>query len=80
MDIEAGMDNIEKFDLRLYAFFGERLAKLQESLEFEEQRRVNSRSIQIAIWGIVLTAIFGLISAITGVIQVLASFGIFGEF
>lgn len=50
------------------------MAKLQERLEFEEQRRFDSTGIQIAIWGIVLSAIFGLVSAITGIMQVWASF------
>ena len=63
-----------KFDLQLYPFFGERLAKIQERLESTENRRTNSRGIQIAIWGIVLAATFGLVSAITGVLQVYASF------
>ncbi|KAI4161834.1 MAG: hypothetical protein LQ342_004525 [Letrouitia transgressa] len=69
VDIEAGMGHEEKFDLRLYPFFGERLAKIQERLESAEHRRTNSRGLQIAIWGIVLTASFGLVSAITGVMQ-----------
>lgn len=68
------MGHEEKFDLRLYPFFGERLAKIQERLESAEHRRTNSRGLQIAIWGIVLTASFGLVSAITGVMQVYASF------
>lgn len=74
VDIESGMGFDEKFDLRLYPFFGERLAKIQERLESEEQRRTNSFGFRIAIWGIVLTALFGLVSAITGIMQVWASF------
>ena len=67
------MDSTERFDLRMYPFFGERLAKLQERLESEEQRRANSTGFQIALWGIVLSALFGLVSAITGIMQVWAS-------
>lgn len=74
VDIEAGMGNHEKFDLRLYPFFGERLAKIQERLELAETRRFNSRGIQVAIWSIVLAACFGLVSAVTGIMQVYASF------
>ncbi|KAL8716474.1 MAG: hypothetical protein Q9225_006201, partial [Loekoesia sp. 1 TL-2023] len=69
VDIEARMGHEKKFDLRLYPYFGERLAKIQDRLESVEHRRTNSRGIRIAIWGIVLTAAFGLISAITGIMQ-----------
>jgi len=74
VDIEAGMGHDEKFDLRTYPVFGERLAKIQERLEFVEQRRGESFAFKIAIWGIVLSAVFGLVSAITGIMQVWASF------
>ncbi|MCJ1327365.1 hypothetical protein MMC10_004034 [Thelotrema lepadinum] len=74
VDLETGIGHHEKFDLRTYPMFGERLAKIQDRLEAEELRRSNSRGIKTAIWGIVLTAIFGLMSAITGVMQVWASF------
>ena len=74
VDIEAGMGVDEKFDLWLYPFLGERLARIQERLESAENRHTNSRGLQIAVWGIFLTAAFGLVSAITGILQVYASF------
>jgi len=73
VDVEGGMGYLDKFDLQTYPIFGERLAKIQERLESEENRRANSFGFRIAIWGIVLTAIFGLISAITGILQVWTS-------
>ncbi len=73
IDIEANMGHDQKYDLRAYPVFGERLAKIQERLETEEHRRGSSRGFKIAIWGIVLTAMFGLISAATGTIAMWAS-------
>jgi hypothetical protein len=73
IDIEANMGHDGKFDLRKYQVFGERLAKIQERLEAEEYRRGTSRGFKTAIWGIVLTAIFGLVSAATGTVAMWAS-------
>lgn len=73
IDIEANMGYDEKYDLRTYRVFGERLAKIQERLEMEEQRRGNTVAFTIAIWGIALTAFFGLVSAVTGLVSMWAS-------
>jgi hypothetical protein len=73
IDIEANMGHNDKYDLRTYPVFGERLAKIQERLEAEEHRRGTSRGFKTAIWGIVLTAIFGLVSAATGTVAMWAS-------
>jgi hypothetical protein len=73
IDIEANMGHDDKYDLRKYTIFGERLARIQERLEAEELRRGNSRGINTAIWGIVLTAFFGLVSAATGTVSMWAS-------
>jgi hypothetical protein len=73
IDIEANMGHNDKYDLRKYMIFGERLARIQERLEAEESRRGNSRGINAAIWGIVLTALFGLVSAATGMVSMWAS-------
>jgi hypothetical protein len=73
VDIEGGMGYDEKFDLRSYPVFGERLMKIQERLEAVEHRSWESLGFRIAVWGIVLSAVFGLISAITGIMQVWAS-------
>ena len=74
-EVDIGVRPIyrEKFDLRLYPF-AERLSRIQERLELVEHRRTNERGYQVAIWGILLTATFGLVSAITGIIQAYASF------
>lgn len=73
VDIEASMGYEDKYDLRTYQIFGERLAKIQERFEIEEQRKGNTLSITIAIWGIALTALFGLVSAVTGLVSTWAS-------
>lgn len=69
VDIEANMGYHDKFDLTTYTYFGGRLAKIQERLEVEEQRRGTSTGFKIAMWGIILTASFGLISVIFGAVQ-----------
>jgi len=74
IDVEANMWHDDKFNLESYPIFGERLAKIQERLEAVQTRKGVSLGFHIAIWGIVLTALFGLISAITGIMQVWASF------
>lgn len=68
------MGHDEKVDLRIHPVLRERLANIQERLESEEHRRTNSYGFKIAMWGIMLTATFGLVSAITGIVQVYASF------
>ena len=73
VDIEASMGHDEKFNLQSYPIFGERLVKIQERLEAVQNRRGVSFGFKIAIWGIVLTALFGLVSAITGILQVWAA-------
>lgn len=74
VDIEVSMAHHEKYDLRSYPVFGERLAKIQERLEAMEHRNSETRALTVAVWGIVFGAFFGLISAITGIMQVWASF------
>jgi hypothetical protein len=74
VDIEASMGHEKEYDLRTYPVFGERLSKIQERLEAVQNRRGTSLGIKVAIWGIVFTAAFGMISAITGIMQVWASF------
>ncbi len=74
VDIEASMGHDEKFNLQSYPIFGERLAKIQERLEAVQSRRGASRGFKVAIWGIIFTALFGFISAVTGIMQVWASF------
>ena len=73
VDIEANLGHDEKYNLKTYPVFGERLAKIQERLETVQSRRGVTLGFKIALWGIVLTASFGLISAITGIMQVWAS-------
>jgi hypothetical protein len=73
IDIEANMGHDDKYDLRKNKVFAKRLARIQERLEAEESRRGNSRGINAAIWGIVLTAFFGLVSAATGTVSMWAS-------
>jgi hypothetical protein len=72
VDLEASMGQVNKFDLRTYPFFAGRLAKIQERLEVEEQRKTNTTAFKIALWGILLTAFFGLVSAVTGLVQMWA--------
>ena len=45
----------------------------EEEIDVEAAMLPDFRGLQVAIWGIVLTAVFGLVSAITGVLQVWAS-------
>jgi hypothetical protein len=73
VDIEAKMSLDEKLNLSTYPIFGERLFKIQMRLEAVQTRRGASRGFQIAIYGILLTAFFGLVSAITGIMQVRAT-------
>jgi hypothetical protein len=68
------MGHDEKYDLRTYPLFGERLAKIQERLEAIEHRTWDSMGFKIAVWGIVVSAIFGLVSAVTGIMQVYSAF------
>lgn len=75
VDLEAGpgdLRNEEKYNLRKYPIFGVRLAKIQDRLEVEEQQKTNTTAFMIAVWGIVLTALFGLISAVTGIVSMWA--------
>lgn len=73
IDIEAGMNHVNKFNLGTYQIFGERLSKIQERLEIEERRRGGLTVITVALWGIALTALFGLVSAATGIVSMWAS-------
>ena len=59
----------ELHDLKDYPFFGARLDRIQKEATRREAARSGKRTIQIALWGIVLTALFGLLSFITGAVS-----------
>jgi len=73
IDIKANMRHDNKYNLRAYPVFGKRLAKIQKKREAEEHGRGTSRGFKTAIRGIVLTAIFGLVSAATATVAMWAS-------
>lgn len=89
VDIEAHIDrqiNEDKqFHLSSYPFYAERLEKIQDRYNevkpstlkqwwYDRRRREEWAALMVALVVFVLTIIFGTISAVTGILQVYASF------
>lgn len=83
VDLEIGLleEKIQR-DLKHYRYYGERLKTIQRKYDqskphhlkqwwFDRRRRVEWVGLQIAIFSFVVTAIFTIISAVTGILQVM---------
>jgi hypothetical protein len=86
-DLEARImgSNKEIFDLNTYPFFGERLENIQKRYNnsryrrkrqwwFDRRSRIEWATLVVAIVVFILTVIFGLISSVTGILQVYAAY------
>jgi hypothetical protein len=84
-DVENGLTKLDQIDLSRYPFFGERLAAIQRHYDnstpqhlrqwwYDRRKRVELATLAVAVVVFILTIIFGVVSMITGILQVYASF------
>ena len=85
VDIEAAINDHASFDLSNYPFWQERLRHVQRVYDktkpkrikqwyFDRRDRVEWSTFWIAVVVFLLTLFFGIISSVTGILQVYASF------
>jgi hypothetical protein len=84
-DIERRLSKHEQIDLSRYKYFGARLAIIQDYYDhatphtprqwwYDRRNRVEWATLAVAVVVFVLTVVFGVISSVTGILQVYASF------
>lgn len=88
-DLEAAMKSVvdldERLDLRNYPFWQERLLAIQQVYDeaqpktmkqwfFDDRNRINWATFWTAITVFILTVVFGVVSSVTGVMQVYIAF------
>ena len=84
VDLEAQITHQETSQLRDYKFFGERLALIKNAYDltkprklkhwwFDRRNRAEWWTLLIAITVFLLTLVFGIISSVTGILQVIFS-------
>lgn len=88
-DLELAMGKGAEFELRNYPFWHSRLEKLQKAYDkktpsgltqwwFDRRDRVQWATFWVAFVVFLLTVIFGIISSVTGVLQVYAAYRLTG--
>lgn len=85
VDLEFGLAEYEKFDLSQYPYWHEKLAAIQRQYAkttpsgikqwwFDSRDRVQWATFWVAFTVFVLTVVFGVISSVTGILQVYAAY------
>ena len=85
IDLELAMGNWASFELQSYPYWHERLRQIQNLYDrqspsnlkqwwFDRRNRPQWATFWVAFVVFVLTVVFGVISSVTGVLQVYASF------
>jgi len=89
VDIEAQIENREKFQLSTYVFYGGRLAEVQRRYNaarphalkqwwYDRRETSDWATLWIAALVLILTILFGIVTIILGSLQVYASFRAIG--
>lgn len=84
-DLEARIIKMDKRSLETYPVFGERLEQIQKRYDastqrlprqwwYDRRRRVEWATLVVAIVVFILTVVFGVISSVTGILQVRAAY------
>lgn len=83
-DLEARLVAMDRLSLSTYPIFGERLEHIQQRYNessqkrlrqwwYDRRKRVEWATLVVAIVVFILTVVFGIISSVTGILQVYAA-------
>lgn len=89
VDLELAMGRCAIFDLQCYPYWHARLKKIQDTYDkklpsgmtqwwFDRRDRVQWATFWVAFIVFILTVIFGVISSVTGILQVYAAYRLAG--